>query len=246
VTALVRAELIKLRTVTGNVVLLIIAVAVPLGFSVLIPIIVPKSEIGDLTPNSMFGLALAGLNIAWILVGVIGVQTITQEFRFTARLTFSAEPRRPRVLVAKVLTVTMGGLAIGAVVVTFGLVVGGALLRARDLPFDTSWPGFWRAAVGSIIVTALYGLVGLGLGAILRSPAAAITIYLIWVLVVDGILYAVLPKIGQFSPFTAGSQLSALEPPDPGLGPLWGGLLFAGFAVALVVVGTLQVTRRDA
>ena len=245
-SALISSEWLKLRTVVGNLVLLILSVALSVGFSILVPLIIIKDRIGDLTPQTVFSFALAGLSIAQALVGVLGVQLITQEFRFTARLTFSAEPRRSRVMVAKAVTITAVGLAIGAVAVAAGLLVGGSLLKARDFPFEYGGAGFWRAVVGSVAVTAIYGLVGLGLGALLRSPAAAITIFVVWVLIVEGIVYALVPTVGKFAPFQAGAQLSSIDPVDPGLGPLWGGLLFAGFALALLAAGTMIVMKHDA
>ena len=243
---LVRAEWFKLRTVVGNIVLLVLSVALPIGFSILIPLILRKDQLGDVTRNDVFGLALAGLGIAQALVGVIGVQLITQEFRFTVRPTFSAEPRRQRVMAAKAITITAVGLVIGAIAVPAGLLIGGSLLEARDFPFEYGGPGFWRATIGAVVITAFYGLIGLGLGAVLRSPAAAITLYVVWVMLIEGIVYAVVPEVGQYAPFQAGSQLSSIEPIEPGLGALWGGVLFVAFATVLVVIGTVLVTRRDA
>lgn len=243
---LVRAEWLKLRTVVGNIVLLALSVALPIGFSILIPLILRKDQLGDVTRNDLFSLALSGLSIAQALVGVIGVQLITQEFRFTLRPTFSAEPRRQRVMAAKAITITVVGLTIGAIAVPTGLLIGGSLLEARDFPFEFGGPGFWRAAIGAVVITAIYGLIGLGLGAVLRSPAAAITLYVVWVMLIEGIVYAVVPEVGQYAPFQAGSQLSSIEPIEPGLGALWGGLLFVAFATVLVVIGTVLVTRRDA
>ena len=205
----------------GNVVLLLLAVALPIGFSILIPLIIFKDRI-ELTRQNVYGLALAGLGIAQVLVGVIGVQLITQEFRFTLRPTFSAEPRRPRVMVAKAVTITAVGLVIGAIAVSMGLLIGGSLLKARDFPFEYGGPGFWRATIGSVVVTAIYGLIGLGLGALLRSPAAAITLYVVWVLLIEGIIYAIVPKVGQYAPFQAGAQLSSIEPDRPRARPALG------------------------
>ena len=162
------------------------------------------------------------------------------------RPTFSAEPRRQRVMAAKAITITAVGLVIGAIAVPAGLLIGGSLLQARDFPFEYGGPGFWRATVGSVVITAFYGLIGLGLGAVLRSPAAAITLYVVWVMLIEGIVYAVVPEVGQYAPFQAGSQLSSIEPIEPGLGALWGGVLFVAFATVLVVIGTVLVTRRDA
>jgi hypothetical protein len=246
VTALIRSEWQKLRTVVGNLMLLIGAVALSIGFSILVPLIIFKDRIGDLTRENMFGFALAGLSIAQALVGVLGVQLITQEFRFTARLTFAAEPRRPRVMTAKAATIIAVGLVIGAVAVAAGLVIGGPILQARDFPFEYGGAGFSRAVIGSVAITAIYGLVGLGLGAIVRNPVTAVTIFVVWVLVVEGIVYALVPTVGQFAPFQAGAQLSSIDPVDPGLGPVWGGLLLAGFAVALVAAGAMSVEQRDA
>ena len=65
---LVRAEWLKLRTVVGNIVLLALSVALPIGFSILIPLILRKDQLGDVTRNDLFSLALAGLSIAQALV----------------------------------------------------------------------------------------------------------------------------------------------------------------------------------
>jgi ABC-2 type transport system permease protein len=243
---MIKSEWLKLRTVTGNQVMMIMALAAGIGFAILLPSVIPKDQLDNPTPNDLYGLATAGLGIAQVLVGVVAIQIITQEFRYTLRLTFAAEPRRPKVMGAKTIVVIAVALVSAAIVMTVSLSAGGAILRARDIGFDTGWDGFWRASIGAVIATAIFAVYGLALGGILKSPAAAISVFVVWGLVAEPILYGLLPKVGQFAPFQAAQQLQMLDPSNPGLGPLWGGLLAAGYAIVALLVATWLVTKRDA
>lgn len=247
-TRLVRAEWLKLRTVVSNQVLLVIAAVGGIGLGVLVAVVIPVDEILESvpTPSDLFSLSLAGLGVTYALVSVLGVQVITQEFRFTGRATFAAEPRRLRVLLAKMVTLVVAGVVIGAAVVGVSLVGNGAILDARGIDVGFGFDGFWRATVGAVVLVALNGLVGFGFGAIVRSPAVAITTLVVWNLIVEPVVTAIVPEVGQWLPFQAGGQLALPEPTDPGVGPVVGGLLFTGVALALVVVGGWLTVRRDA
>jgi ABC-2 type transport system permease protein len=242
---LVRAELLKLRTVRSNVVMIVLAVAFGIGFSVLVPLIVPKGENGVEPGVDLFPLALAGLGIAQALCGVLGILVMAQEHRYTMRVTFAAEPRRWRVLAAKAVAVTIVVSAIAVVVVVVGLVAGGAVLDARGFPLDTG-SGFWRATAGAVVSTVLQALVGLGFGAIVPSAAAAITVYVVWPLVVEPIVQAVLPEVGKWLPFAALAEMWVKEPLEAGLGqPLaWAYSLAA--AIVALVAGSWLTSVRDA
>lgn len=247
---LVRAEWIKLRSVTSAKVLLGLAVLLGIGFSVLVTLIIPASEMTDAlggppTQSDLWGLATGGLNFGYLLIGVTGVLMSTQEFRFTARPTFAAEPRRPRVLVAKAVVAAVVGILLGALMTVGSVVLGGLILRARDLPLEFGAPGGSRVIVGSILLAGLFGLAGLGVGALLRASAAAIVVLVLWVVLVEPLLSGFLPKVGQYAPFVAGDQLRQLVPAEPGLGPLIGGLLLTGFVAVLLAAGTLLLVRRD-
>jgi hypothetical protein len=247
-TRLLRAELVKLTSVTSNRVLLILIVALGIGFGVLVCGIVPIDDLRDQGPldtDTSFQLAMGGFSVAASLVAVLGIQLLAQDLRFTARLTFAAEPRRTRIIVGKTLAM------IGFALVTAVLVVGGSLLacvpvlRARDLPFDWSTPGLFRAIVGAVIVMVLYGLLGLGMAAILRSAVAAIPALIVWSLIVEGALSALVPEVTQYAPFTAAAQVMMIAPEEPTLGP-WLGAAWATFvAMLLLVIGTVLTNRRD-
>jgi ABC-2 type transport system permease protein len=243
----VRSEWIKLRTARSNLVLLLLAAAVPVAFTILITATVRSSDVEE---RDRFSLLLAGSTVGYLLIGVLGVLIIGQEFRHTTiRVTFTAEPRRGRVMAAKAFVVTVTGVVAGVIATVFSYAIGNAIMTSRGQ--DVTLPGSTqaRAIVGSVVLYALYSLVGLGVGAIIRATAGAITLVVVWPLIVESIIKGVLPKIGKWLPFNAGSQLTNTDPTinsREALTPRAGGLVFLIFALVLLAVGTALVCRRDA
>ena len=109
--------------------------------------------------------------------------------------------------------------------------------------------GVQTCALPILVLYAVYSLVGLGVGAIIRATAGAITLVVVWPVIVESILTVVLPRIGKWLPFNAGSQLTSTDPtinPREALTPRAGGLVFLIFALVLLAVGTALVSWRDA
>jgi len=100
--------------------------------------------------------------------------------------------------------------------------------------------------LGAITVTALSPMVGIGIGALLRNQTVAVTITLVWILLVETILVGFAPEVGRWLPGGAASALSGVATAEGGLLPLWGAaLLFAGYGLAFAAAGTRFVIRRD-
>lgn len=243
----IRSEWIKLRTARSNLVLLLLAAAVPVAFTILITATVRSSDVED---QDRFSLLLAGVTIGYLLIAVLGVLIIGQEFRHTTiRVTFTAEPRRARVMAAKALVVAATALVVGVIATVFSYAIGNAIMTSRGLDVTLAGSTQARAMVGSVLLFALYGLVGLGVGSIIRATAGAITLVVVWPLIVESIIKGLLPKIGKWLPFNAGSQLTSTDTTinsSEALSPRAGGLVFLIFALVLLVVGTALVSRRDA
>ncbi len=53
---------------------------------------------------------------------------------------------------------------------------------------------------------------GVGIGAIVRQPTAAIMIALIWTLVAEPIIGGLLPAVGRRLPLSSASNMTAIEP----------------------------------
>jgi ABC-2 type transport system permease protein len=245
-TEAIRSEWIKLRSARSNVVLVILAVVVPVAFTVLLCYAPTKS---NLEQSDHFPLILVGTTIGLFLFGVLGVLVIGQEYRHsTIRVTFTAEPKRTRVMAAKVIALLLMGLVVGTIAAGLSYVIGNAILTSRG--FDLLLPGSTqaRAVIGTALLFALYALCGLGLGAIIRATAGAITLFILWPLIVETTLGALFSSTRKYMPFNAASALTdtdATRSTDM-FTPWVGGAWFAGFVLLLLVLGTALVMRRDA
>ena len=246
-----RSEWIKLRTIRMNWVLAILAIAFPLVVTGLTTALI---NVDDMDSRDLAGLVTGTSVITGMLLGVIGASSITGEFGFgTIRTTFAATPRRSRVIIAKgVVTVAVAVVVEAAVVVLcFGL--GAALLNSRDGDISLSAAGSARAAlVGVVVFAAIVALLGYGLGLVIRNTPAAVAVLLLWPLVAEGLIGALLAVTGvddpfKWLPYNAGINLGNPDASTGGsLGRVVGGLYFFGVTAAVTILGAISTSRRDA
>src|SRR5580658_9331482 len=69
------------------------------------------------------------------------------------------------------------------------------------------WHDWSRIAPGVIVGTGLFAIYGLGLGALLKNQVVAVAVGLGFTLVVETIIAAVWPAVGQFLPGLAATAL---------------------------------------
>jgi ABC-2 type transport system permease protein len=128
-----------------------------------------------------------------LLMPTIAIMSITQEWgQRTALTTFALEPRRIRVVAAKLVAVTALALVTMALAVLFGLL--GNLLYDLLGSRDASWE-IDGVALGWAVFTQLaFFVMAFGLGALLLSTPAAIVIYyvvsLLLPMMVTGAVYS--------------------------------------------------------
>jgi hypothetical protein len=249
----IRSEWLKLRSVRSNLVLLGFVVVLGIGLGALLTGVVPDHARrgGDRGPlQSTFdraGIALAGLNLAMLLAGVVGVHLVGQEYRFnTIRATFAAVPRRLNVMVSKFVVVIATIAVLGAVTTGVAYVLNAAILSGRGFPIDTSVPGFGRAILGTWLLMIGYSIVGFGVGMIVRQPIGGIILVLAFPLVVEPLLGLIGSNVSKWMPYNAGSQLlERFRDPDQ-FGPWAGFVYFVLIGVALCAIGAALANRRDA
>ncbi|MEV5969032.1 ABC transporter permease subunit [Streptomyces sp. NPDC051921] len=123
--------------------------------------------------QSALGLGFFGMLPASICVITLGVLSISSEYGTgMIRTTLTACPSRSRVLTAK--AIVFFALVFSLVTVMAG-VVGAAQVAMVDAVEPTA--GEWlRATVGVGLFLALLGLLSMGIGAIVRHSAGAITV----------------------------------------------------------------------
>lgn len=128
-----------------------------------------------------------------LLLPVIAILSVTTEWSQRSGLvTFTLEPRRMRVLIAKLGAVVVLALAIvllAFVVGAIGNIVGAALGG-----YDVRWNLEGRVVVMSLVVQVLYFLMAFGIGTVLLNTPGSIVVFyiagLLLPLMVYGALYA--------------------------------------------------------
>ena len=245
------SEWTKLRTVRSTVWTLVFTLLVCIGLPVLISTAIINQPAGDFNRSDAAGFSLFGVFLGQLIVGSLGVLVISAEYSTgTIRATLSATPQRLLMLVAK--TLTFGVIiAVVSFVTTFVAFFSvQAILNTHDLGVTLGEGSSLRMVVGGALYLTIVGLLGLGIGTILRHSAAGISTIL-GLLFVLPILASFLPHSWQehvvkYLPGQAGQAIFQRGPDPVTLGP-WAGLgVFAGYALLSLVIGGILLRRRDA
>jgi ABC-2 type transport system permease protein len=237
-----RMEWIKLRTLRSTWVTLGISLAGALGVAIAVGLNT-KSASEDITNNVLAGVALGLLTI-----GVLGVLVMTSEFSSgMIRATLAAAPNRSMVLAAKTAVFAVMALVVGELAAFVSFFAGVAVLRHGLHAPSLSDPGVLRAIVLSGAGYCLIGLLGLGLGTIIRHSPAAIAVLVGGVYVAAQLLGAVAHSVIPYLPISiVGDSLAAVKPVSDSLSA-WAGLGMLGlYAVVALAVGGILLARRDA
>jgi ABC-2 type transport system permease protein len=246
-----RAEFTKVRSVPSTGWSLLAAAAMIVGFGVLYAMVRVSRPPADPASFDATGAALSGVQLAQIAVGVLGALVITAEYATgSIRTTFTAVPRRTRVLVAKAAVVATVTFAVSLPGVFAAFLIGQRVLAPQHLDASLSQPGVLRAVIGSALYLALVALLGLGLGVLLRSTAGAIAALfglLFGLPIVAGFLPAsIADHVGRYLPSSAGLAVT-FDGRDPSSLPPWTGLaVFALYTAALLALGAWRLRRADA
>ena len=245
--SLIYAELLKIRTtrmLAGTVgVVLVVAAALPVFFGAA----AGSGDLPPLVPESLADMLAAPSWLAGGAVLLIGLLSSAGEFRhrtvYTTRL---AEPRPLRVFAAKLAAMTVIGLAVGVAVDIVAAGAGTAVLAGDGLsiePFSHNVP---RVALVMPLVLALYGVLGVAIGAVLRSTTAAVGAALIWAFVVEAVIPVVTgnPDLVNWLPTGAVREVLSTQPTPGQLAPLAAAALLLGYAAALVAASA-ALDRRE-
>ncbi|WP_405806961.1 ABC transporter permease [Streptomyces sp. NBC_01187] len=191
-------------------------------------------------------VSLFGLNFVQLIIPVMGVLlTAGEHSTGVIRATTAAVPRRLPVLWAK--TAVFGAVVFVAVLAMAFTVFPLAQVFLSDTPLAASIsdPGVVRALFGSAASVALIGVLGLALGALLRSIAAGIGAFVV-VLTVLPQLAGALPydwvkTAVSYTPLPAGQGLMAVVPQPDFPGPLAGLLALCAWALVTAAITALGI-----
>jgi len=242
---LIRAELLKLRTV--RVFWAYVAVALA-GVPVSIVLVMTGSP-GAASLDSSEGLrnVMSAASSGALLVLLAGILLMAGEFRHnTATTTFLISPDRRGVVAAKLAAGSVVGIGVACLSFLLTLAIALPWLASRDVEVSIFSRDVGVVLLGSLVVTALYAVIGVGLGALMSNQTLATTVALVWAFIVESFLVGFAPEIGRWLPGGAASALSETPTAEGGLLPLWGAaLLLAGYGLAFAAAGTRLVVRRE-
>jgi ABC-2 type transport system permease protein len=247
ITAATRSEWTKLRTVRSTVWALFFAALSTLGFGVLLTALEVSRwshrSLSEVTGFDPLLYSFAGLNVAQLAIGVLGVLVMTSEYTTGCiRLTFAATPQRRLLLIAKAVTFSSVVAVVSLVSCIAVFFICQALLAPKGAGVSITDPGVFRAVIGGAVHMVLIGAIAVGLGAALRRTAGAIALLFVILLIVPG-LVAPLPSlwnndITRYLPNSAGAAMSAVVRFPNLLSPLEGFLLLAAYAAATLAIAS--------
>lgn len=257
---LVRSELTKILStrlwwglLIGVVLYTGIQAGVTAGFSGVDPGAGQEASPGLETASTLRSVyAGAAFTGAYVFALVIGVTGMTGEYRYqTATPTFLATPHRARVVIAKALAHLVVGLIYGLVALVTAFVAGGIVVAARGYELGLDAPGLWRAVALAVLAVAVWTMMGIGIGTLIRNQVAALLVavavtFLVEPLVSVGLYAADLDVVAQYLPSMASSAMTSPPTTFGELLPWWGGaLVLGGYAALFGALGVLLSVRRD-
>ena len=253
-----RFEWVRIRTLRSTYWLIGLGVLVTAGVAFIIAFATRNDDPG---PGTVASVLTGGAEFATfipIFMAIIGVFATGHEYRHgTIQPTLTAIPQRSRLLLAKVLMVSIVAVVVVAISLAINLAIGmiyWAETPALDAPLN-------EVILGYFVLVVLYTILGLALAQLFRGVPSALVVLLIVPFLVEGLIggLSVVPALDwlqpvlKFLPFSAGGRLLATGPFEAQGGPdfdyldRWAsGGVFAAFVGIILVAAWAMFKKRDA
>lgn len=182
---------------------------------------------------------------------ILAALTVTSEYRFgIIRTTFQAVPNRYAVLITKAGLVGVYGAVLCTLVALAAIVVT-RVVAGPENSAALTLDGQWRAVYGIPIYAFLGVVLAVGVGTLVRQSAAAISLIVLWSLLIEPLLGAFGSfgrNVAPFLPFNNINRfLSVSEMSGNWHWGVWGSLLyFTAFVAVVFVAALIYADRRDA
>jgi ABC-2 type transport system permease protein len=205
----------------------------------------------DFADATTLSLALFGVPFAMIALGVLGVLTTSGEYSSgMIRSTLAAVPRRLPVLWSKAAVYGVIAFVVGAAAAVIAFLISSGVMSGTDRAMTISDGGVLRSLLGVGVYLGLVGVIGVALGALLRSTAGGISALVGTFLLVPGLM-SLLPKswradLTPYLPSNAGESVFALQHTAGTLTAGAGLLVLLGWTVLALGGAAYRLMRSDA
>lgn len=240
--AQIRAELLKIRSTRTTIGIVLGMVALILLFSLLSGLLTKAPSLTS--TEDQRGVLSVG-SLAGVFSALAGIMLVTSEYRHgTIRPTFLFNPRRPRVIDAKLIAGLLAGIVFGIIGEGLGFAIGYACITGRGITYALNRGQTTLLLLGTLAGVTLWGALGVGIGTIVRNQVGSIIGLLAWGFIAENLLFAFVPSVGRFGPAHASDALIGLSS-DHFLPAAAGGVVLLAWTLAFAVAATALAARRD-
>jgi ABC-2 type transport system permease protein len=204
----------------------------------------------DFANATALSLSLFGTNFAQLALGVLGVLVTAGEYSTgMIRSTLTGVPRRLPVLWCKSAVYGAVALLVGVTGVFAAFIIGSGIVAATPAAMTLSHAGVVRSLLGAGLYLGVIGVIGVALGALLRSVAGGISVLVAALMLIPGLI-SLLPtswqdNINPYLPSNAGQSMFALTHDATSLSPTSGLLVFLGWTVLALAGAAYRLARSD-
>ncbi|WP_447588554.1 ABC transporter permease [Microbacterium lacticum] len=243
----VRSEWIKLLTLRSTWWSLAVTVALSLAISLMMAS-AARDFGGGLSPVMTIVMPM---QFTMLVAGILGAIAVTGEYSTgMIRSTFTAEPHRGAVLAAKAIVVGVVMALATALTYLVAILLTAPILGSAGI--DWSDPAqSWTPLAAGVFAMAMFALIGVGFGFLIRNGAGAIaaTVGVLFVLpivtnmfVFAGESWQWLVDAGQYLPMSAAQMATTPAGDDV----LQGIITLAAWPAALLLAAWVALRTRDA
>jgi ABC-2 type transport system permease protein len=247
VSSLVRTEVLKQRTLRTFLAGWAAAPVVAALATIAIFAAAGRNGNDPLDSRSLVHAVGAPTGVVTVVALLLGVVGMAGEYRHeTITDTFLSRPRRRDVLTAKLAAYAITGAVLATAAAAVSAAVAVPWLHSRGIPIELD-VDLLRTVAGGVVTSALYGALGVSIGALIRNQTAACAVVLVWLLAVEGIIGDVfagsafvqwLPAAAAHAIVDVGARGDALPAPVAAA-------VFGAYVCVAAAVATRSTLRRD-
>lgn len=256
------SEWIKTVTVSSTVILLTVTFVVMVGLAALVawgtvqlvsePAAGPPGGFDASAQSLAYDIPASGLPFGQLLIAALAVVLMGSEYTTgMIRTTMVAVPTRTPALLAKTLVIAVVSFVVGVFSALAAYLVAQPILNSQDLGFGLDAEWVLPSIINTGTVLALIAVMGVAIGALLRSTAGGVVTF-VGALFVLPIIASLLSGLAdwvddaaRFLPSSAATQLVATRIQPDQFNQVEGGLILAGWALVLLVAAVVLLKKRD-
>jgi ABC-type transport system involved in multi-copper enzyme maturation permease subunit len=205
-------------------------------------------EVLALASGSVNGFASVGGFLGIIALCVFAAQT-AQEYTYgTLRNLLIRQPGRMKILIGKLISMVLFAIVMITIAAVVSIAISYILAPGAKVNTDLwftpdGFEAIFTTFVNVTISVVAFGIVGMVLGLLLRSPISAISFGVLWILIIEVLLIAVKNSLQSWLP---GAQLSAIASGGSPDLTYTHALTVGGLYVAVgAIVASVLFVRRD-